>query len=66
MVLGGGWLYKQDVEVRQLVKERSVVQYLDVVEEVLFNGKKGAGERGRIRVRRDGAKTSTRLTLQSD
>ena len=54
LVLGNGWLYKQDVRLEQLVKERSVVQqYLDVVDEVLFNGKKGAGERGWMRVRRE-------------
>ena len=54
LVLGSGWLYKQDVKLEELVKERSVVgQYLDVVDEVLFNGKKGAGERGWIRVRRE-------------
>jgi hypothetical protein len=54
LVLGSGWLYKQDVKLQELVKERSVVgQYLDVVDEVLFNGKKGAGERGWMRVRRE-------------
>lgn len=54
LVLGSGWLYKQDVKLEELVKERSVVgQYLDVVDEVLFNGKKGGGERGWMRVRRE-------------
>ena len=54
LVLGSGWLYKQDVRLEGLVKERSVVgQYLDVVDEVLFNGKKGVGERGWMRVRRE-------------
>ena len=54
LVLGSGWLYKQDVKLEELVKERSAVgQYLDVVDEVLFNGKKGAGERGWMRVRRE-------------
>jgi hypothetical protein len=54
LVLGSGWLYKQDVKLEELVKERSVVrQYLDVVDEVLFDGKKGAGERGWMRVRRE-------------
>lgn len=54
LVLGSGWLYKQDVKLEELVKERSVVgQYLDVVDEVLFNGKKGGGERGWVRVRRE-------------
>jgi hypothetical protein len=54
LVLGSGWLYKQDVKLVELVKELSVVgQYLDVVDEVLFNGKKGVGERGWMRVRRE-------------
>jgi hypothetical protein len=54
LVLGSGWLYKQDVKLEELAKERSVVgQYLDVVDEVLFNGKKGLGERGWMRVMRE-------------
>ena len=54
LVLGSGWLYKQDVKLEELAKERSVVgQYLDVVDEVLFDGKKGGGERGWIRARRE-------------
>ena len=54
LVLGSGWLYKQDIRLGELVKERSVVrQYLDVVDEVLFNGKKTDGERGWLRVRRE-------------
>lgn len=62
-MLGSGWLYKQDLKLEQLVKERSVVQqYLDVVDEVLFNGKKGAGERGWMRVRREMDGKSSRST----
>ena len=54
LVLGSGWLYRQDIKLEDLVKERSVVgQYLDVVDEVLFNGKKTDGERGWVRVRRE-------------
>ncbi|KAF8804155.1 hypothetical protein BYT27DRAFT_7194901 [Phlegmacium glaucopus] len=54
LVLGSGWLYKQDIKLKELAKERSVVrQYLDVVDEVLFNGKKEDGERGWMRVRRE-------------
>lgn len=54
LVLGSGWLYKQDVNLEELLKERSVVgQYLDVFDEFLFNGKKGGGERGWMRVRRE-------------
>ena len=54
LVLGSGWLYKQNIKLEELVKERLVVgQYLDVVDEVLFNGKKGTGERGWMRVKRE-------------
>ena len=63
LVLSSGWLYKQDVNLEELVKERSVVRhYLDVVDELLFNGKKTDGERGWIRVRRerDGKRATSR------
>jgi hypothetical protein len=49
LVLGSGWLYKQDVTLAQLSNERKLVgDYLGVVDEVLFEGKKGArgSERG--------------------
>ncbi len=37
--MGTGWLYRQDVKLSHLEKERSVVaSYLDIVDEVLFNG----------------------------
>ncbi|KAF8183630.1 hypothetical protein BJ912DRAFT_1032498 [Pholiota molesta] len=62
LVLGSGWLYRQDVRLGQLRKERAVVgKYLDLVDEVLFDGKKedgkspgeaGVRERGWERVRR--------------
>ncbi|KAF8966757.1 hypothetical protein BDZ97DRAFT_1657173 [Flammula alnicola] len=60
LVLGSGWLYRQDVKLRELAKERSMVgRYLDIVDEVLFEGRKGVGtggngkeERGWERVRR--------------
>lgn len=43
LVLGSGWLYKQDVTLAQLSNERKLVEaYLDVVDEVLFEGKRGA------------------------
>lgn len=39
--VGSGWLYRQDVTLGELEKERKVVAgYLDVVDEVLFEGKK--------------------------
>lgn len=53
LVLGSGWLYKQDVVLSGLKKERDVVSgYLDIVDEVLFEGKKGQG-RGWGRVKRE-------------
>lgn len=46
LVLGGGWLYKQDVKLEDLGKERNTVKtYLDLVDEVLFGGEK-EGKRG--------------------
>lgn len=55
LVLGSGWLYRQDVTLEELRKERDVVgAYVDVVDEVLFGGKKteGGAERGWERERR--------------
>jgi len=54
LVLGSGWLYQQDIKLSHLGKERNVVgSYLDIVDEVLFEGKQGPeGERGWDRVRR--------------
>jgi len=54
LVLGGGWLYKQDMTLADLVKEQEVVQrYVDLVDDVLFgeakDGKRG-WERERERV----------------
>ncbi|KAA1470852.1 hypothetical protein DENSPDRAFT_798367 [Dentipellis sp. KUC8613] len=46
LVLGSGWLYKQDVTLASLTKEQEVVgRYLDIVDEVLFGGAKD-GKRG--------------------
>lgn len=46
LVLGSGWLYKQDIYLSSLTREREEVKaYLDVVDEVLFGGPKD-GERG--------------------
>lgn len=59
LVLGSGWLYRNDVSLGELGRERAVVAgYLDVVDEVLFQGKTRAdgerrgGERGWERERR--------------
>lgn len=52
LVLGSGWLYQQNVRLEDLEKERTVVStYLDVVDEVLFEGKKTDGEAGREKER---------------
>lgn len=46
LVLGSGWLYKQDIQLSSLTKEREEVKsYLDIVDEVLFGGPKD-GQRG--------------------
>ncbi|KAF8198375.1 hypothetical protein K438DRAFT_1824288 [Mycena galopus ATCC 62051] len=51
LILGSGWLYQQNTRLADLEKERTVVStYLDVVDEVLFEGKK-AGEAGREKER---------------
>jgi hypothetical protein len=46
LVVGSGWLYKQDLRLEDLGKEREVVEkYLDTVDDVLFGGIKD-GKRG--------------------
>ncbi|KAJ4490623.1 hypothetical protein J3R30DRAFT_3278134 [Lentinula aciculospora] len=55
LVLGSGWLYQQDITLTQLPIERKLVrEYLDLVDEVIFQGNKDArGEqRGWERERR--------------
>jgi len=43
LVLGSGWLYKQDLKIEQLGKQQdTVAQYLDTVDKVLFCGPKGS------------------------
>ncbi|KLO05055.1 hypothetical protein SCHPADRAFT_1003074 [Schizopora paradoxa] len=47
LVLGSGWLYRRDITLEGLVKERDVVKkYLDTVDEVLFAGPRSDGKRG--------------------
>ena len=42
LVLGSGWLYKQNLKIEDLEKQRGVIaRYLDTVDEVLFGGSKG-------------------------
>lgn len=46
LLLGNGWLYKQDVRLADMAGERSVVQrYVDLVDDVVFGGSKD-GKRG--------------------
>jgi hypothetical protein len=41
LVLGSGWLYKQDLKIEDLKKQQeAVAQYLDTADEVLFGGSK--------------------------
>ncbi|KAI0338691.1 hypothetical protein BDW22DRAFT_1415373 [Trametopsis cervina] len=56
LVLGGGWLYRQDIHRADLEKEREVIaKYLNAVDEVLFGGRKG-GKRGWEQEREKAAK----------
>lgn len=55
LVVGSGWLYRQDVTLSELPTQRKMVEaYLDLVDQVLFGGKKDdkTKERGWERVRR--------------
>ena len=57
LVVGNGWLYRQDVKLEDLERERKVLlSYVDVVDEVLFGGSNkgfaervGRGRRGSLR-----------------
>ncbi|KAL1743809.1 hypothetical protein HDZ31DRAFT_64685 [Schizophyllum fasciatum] len=62
LVIDHGWLYKQDIKLGDLVKERTAVsKYLDQVDDVLFEGKQGE-ERGWDRAgRRLAQRTRSRL-----
>ncbi|THU81983.1 hypothetical protein K435DRAFT_872766, partial [Dendrothele bispora CBS 962.96] len=58
LVVGSGWLYKQDLTLRDVDKERKVVsEYVDIVDAVLFHGEKAEEsgkrkERGWVKERR--------------
>ena len=61
LVLGGGWLYRRDVDLASIEKERSVVKrYLDLVDEVVFANSIPAtpGRRGWQRARLESAAKS--------
>jgi hypothetical protein len=54
LVLGGGWLYKADIKVSNLSKEREVIgNYLDIVDELLFEGSKNSETRGWTRAKEE-------------
>lgn len=47
LVLGSGWLYKQDIKMNDLSVEQDVIRgYLDIVDEVLFGGRTEAEKKG--------------------
>jgi hypothetical protein len=49
LVLGSGWLYRQDIKIEDLGKQQdAVARYLDTVDEVLFGGIQGGSVRGWI------------------
>lgn len=51
LVLGGGWLYRQDVKRDDILKEREVVsRYVDAVDDTLFGGRRDM-KRGWVRER---------------
>jgi hypothetical protein len=71
LVLGSGWLYKQDVKLEDLAEEREVVgRYLDVVDDVLFGGAKDdrrGWEREREKVaRKEKAESKARRASAGD
>lgn len=71
LVLGTGWLYRQDVHLSDLESERGVVaSYLDTVDEVLFKDSSSpTDERGweRVRKQREGrARNSNRRVSAAD
>jgi len=67
LVLGSGWLYKQDIKIEELGKQQgAIAQYLDTVDEVLFGGRKGgvrgwASEQERVARREKGRRSSAPL-----
>ncbi|KAJ7485134.1 hypothetical protein B0H11DRAFT_2018242 [Mycena galericulata] len=71
LILGSGWLYQQNVRLEDLQKERTAVStYLDVVDEVIFEGKKTDGpgrekERGWERERRKAVEKEGRGSVRS-
>src|SRR6202041_862562 len=56
LVLGSGWLYKQDIKLEDLTQEQEVVKrYLDTVDDILFGGttdRKRGWERAREKIAR--------------
>ena len=47
LVLGGGWLYRQDLSLDALTNERDAIKrYLDAAEKTLFGGRDRDGRRG--------------------
>jgi len=68
LVVGSGWLYRQDVTLGELTKQRKIVEvYLDLVDEVLFNGRRhdGTQERGWERERQKVAAKGDREMARS-
>jgi hypothetical protein len=67
LVLGSGWLYRQDIKIEELGKQQgAIAQYLDTVDEVLFGGRKGnlrgwASEQERVARREKGRRSSAPL-----
>ena len=54
LVLGGGWLYQNGIDLSSLDKERGAVgRYLDLVDEILFGSTNETGQRGWVRAKKE-------------
>ncbi|QRV80963.1 hypothetical protein RhiJN_08978 [Ceratobasidium sp. AG-Ba] len=63
LVLGGGWLYRRDLGMDDVLDEVGAVKrYLDVVDAVLFSGPGRSGKRGWDKERRKGRKSENPLS----
>ncbi|KZS95236.1 hypothetical protein SISNIDRAFT_452590 [Sistotremastrum niveocremeum HHB9708] len=61
LVLGSGWLYRNDMTLEELeVEKEAVGKYLDTVDEVLFSGPREDGSRGWEAVKRELVKEKVR------
>lgn len=61
LVVGGGWLYRQDIKLVELSREREVIgKYVNAVDELLFEGSNAQGVRGWERAARAERETKSK------